>query len=742
MPSYKEKNLTYLTAFFPALFLIVLSMYFFGYGFLCKMGWTHELLDSFCRNIYSTGLLVHPYKIKGIVTLLLLVCAMMRFGKPTKMDWSSIAAFNIFAAAVFFLPVRSPFLYILTATCGFVMVYLALTLIFKKIRGMKNEFNNPNSTFEQCEKLIQTPYSVNFRTRYFFNKKWRTGYINVVNPFRGNIIFGVPGSGKSYSILYEYMIQLTEKGFTSFTYDFKYPELTKFMYNLYKMHEKEFKEKYGSVEFCSINFMDPRYSLRVNPLDPIYIRDISDATETSTVIMKSVNPKAFEQSGDTFFRDSAINYWDSIIWFLHEYKEGIYCTFPHFIELLTYSYTDVLQLLVEIPELKTRIESFADAEKKGAQDQLQGQIASARMPLVKMANEGLYWTFSKNDFFLDINNPKKPKFVCIGNFPERQNLYSTALSLITSRVFPIINKPGGTPCAVFGDEIPTVTMKGLDTLIATARSNRVAVVLAAQDRAQLEQLWGKGEARSTLNIFGNHFYGQMIGDNVRQISDLFGSEYREQESETDSSDRVSVSRSLQQHKRLPENKIATLSQGEFAAMISDDFETKIELKQSCSFIQVDQKKRQHIKSFAEDLPMVNVDDFNVDKIKKNVMNNLDEYMFHYLYAVAEKREKDKKRLAGEPLSLDREELKKSVESKIQGLSKDERKKLIDDILEFHQKQEINRVLKENFNKIRYEIEQIFVERTGKKGTKDVSTSESLSSEPTILGDADLGDTII
>lgn len=728
MPTIKEKNKSSDAAFVPIMLLLAINVYFFSFRIFRALGWTHEIISQFYGTLYKTGLLDSSYWLRLACLPFIFFCAMMTNGKRTEKGWTEIGVRILLSLGMFLLPYTTPLIYLLTTILGCAFLYNSLTLYFRKRRGLSLK-DKPESTFLQCEELIETPYSVNFKTKYFFADKWRTGYVNVVNPFRGNIIFGVPGSGKSFSILYEYMIQLTEKGFSSFTYDFKYPELTTFMYNLYQKHKDDFIKKYGDCEFISINFMDPRYSYRVNPLDPIYIRDLSDATETSTVIMKSVNPNAFNSGKDDFWTQSAINLWDSIIWYLHEYKDGRYCTFPHFIEMLTYAYKDLIELLITNPDLKSRAESFRSAMDK-SEEMLQSQMSTARQPLIKMANDGLYWVFSKNEFFLDINNPKKPKFICIGNFPERQNLYSTALSLVTSRLFPIINKKGGIPSAVFADEVPTVTMQGLDNLIATARSNLVAVVLAAQDRAQLEKKWGKEEARSTLNIIGNHFYGQMIGDNVRQISELFGSEERENQSQTEGGDHVTVSTSFREKKRLPENKIATLSQGEFAAMVSDEFGTEIKLKQSCSYIQVDMKKREYIKSFAAELPLVNQHDFSCMQIENHVRSTQDESIINYLTEKKIRQEKDNQRLQNIEQPIYRGEKEDEAKEELKKMNKEEKETITKKVIEYEQKKEVTRVLHENKKRIVMDIENIFQNELGKKVKAETSTGISaFESEP-------------
>ena len=125
-----------------------------------------------------------------------------------------------------------------------------------------------------------------------------------------------------------------------------------------------------------------------------------------------------------------------------------------------------------------------DAWLGGAQEQLQGQIASAKIPLSRMISPQLYWVMSGDDFSLDINNPEEPKVLCVGNNPDRQNIYSAALGLYNARIVKLVNQKGRLKSSIIVDEVPTIYFRGLDILIATARSNKVAVCLGAQDFSQ------------------------------------------------------------------------------------------------------------------------------------------------------------------------------------------------------------------------------------------------------------------
>ena len=310
-------------------------------------------------------------------------------------------------------------------------------------------------------------------TLFYYRKMWNKGWINVVNPFRATIVLGTPGSGKSYAIVNNYIKQQIEKGFAMYIYDFKFDDLSTIAYNHLLKNLDKYKVK---PKFYVINFDDPRRSHRCNPINPNFMSDISDAYESAYTIMLNLNRSWIQKQGD-FFVESPIILLAAIIWFLKIYKGGKYCTFPHAIELLNKPYADVFTILTSYPELENYLSPFMDAWQGGAQDQLQGQIASAKIPLSRMISPQLYWVMTGDDFSLDINNPKETKILCVGNNPDRQNIYSAALGLYNSRIVKLINKKGQLKSSVIIDELPTIYFRGLDNLIATARSNKVAVCL-------------------------------------------------------------------------------------------------------------------------------------------------------------------------------------------------------------------------------------------------------------------------
>ena len=290
----------------------------------------------------------------------------------------------------------------------------------------------------QETRLIENEYSVNLRTRFYYTRQWHNGYVNVVNVFRAVNVVGLPGSGKSYAVINQFIKQLIEKGFAMYIYDFKFDDLSVIAYNHLRTHLEGYAKP---PKFYVINFDNPRLSNRCNPIAPEFMTDISDAYESAYTIMLNLNKTWITKQGD-FFVESPIILFAAIIWYLKIYKNGTYCTFPHAIELLNKRYADLFVILTSYPSLENYLSPFMDAWRSGAQDQLQGQIASAKIPLSRMISPQLYWVMSGNDFSLDINNPEEPKVLCVGNNPDRQNIYSAALGLYNSRIVRLINKKG------------------------------------------------------------------------------------------------------------------------------------------------------------------------------------------------------------------------------------------------------------------------------------------------------------
>ncbi|MET3032973.1 conjugal transfer protein MobC [Flavobacterium johnsoniae] len=578
------RGLAKIMAFMRAVSILVLLMHFYWYcyGFFNARGWTLETIDTILRGFDRTaGLFSNVLYSKLFAQLLLILSCLGTKGvKNEKITWTKIypvlALGFIFFFLNGFLREVSYLLYMFSSGIGYTALMVAGIWISRILRTslMEDVFNNENESFQQETRLLENEYSVNLPTSFYYKNKWNSGWINIVNPFRATIVLGTPGSGKSYAIINNYIKQQIEKGFAMYIYDFKFDDLSTIAYNHLLQHHHKYPV---SPKFYIINFDDPRKSHRCNPLNPAFMTDISDAYEAAYTIMLNLNRSWIQKQGD-FFVESPIILLAAIIWFLKIYQNGRYCTFPHAIELLNKKYADVFTILTSYPELENYLSPFMDAWKGGAQDQLQGQIASAKIPLSRMISPSLYWVMTGDDFSLDINNPEEPKILCVGNNPDRQNIYSAALGLYNSRIVKLINKKGQLKSSVIIDELPTIYFRGLDNLIATARSNKVAVCLGFQDFSQLNRDYGDKESKVIQNTVGNIFSGQVVGETAKSLSERFGKVLQKRQSISINRTDTSTSISTQLDSLIPASKISTLTQGIFVGAVSDNFDQRIEQK--------------------------------------------------------------------------------------------------------------------------------------------------------------------
>lgn len=441
----------------------------------------------------------------------------------------------------------------------------------------------------------------------------------MVNPFRASIVLGTPGSGKSYAVVNNFIKQQIEKGFLMYVYDFKFSDLSTIAYNHLLNHPDGYKVK---PKFYVINFDDPRRSHRCNPIHPDFMEDITDAYESAYTIMLNLNKTWVQKQGD-FFVESPIILFASIIWYLKIYQNGKYCTFPHAIEFLNRRYEDIFPILTSYPELENYLSPFMDAWLGGAAEQLMGQIASAKIPLSRMISPQLYWVMSDSEFTLDINNPEEPKILCVGNNPDRQNIYGAALGLYNSRIVKLINKKGMLKSSVIIDELPTIYFKGLDNLIATARSNKVAVCLGFQDFSQLVRDYGDKEAKVVMNTVGNIFSGQVVGETAKTLSERFGKVLQKRQSISINRQDVSTSINTQMDALIPPSKISGLTQGMFVGSVSDNFNERIEQKIFHCEIVVDADKVKREESAYKKIPVITdfTDADGNDRMKETVQAN-------------------------------------------------------------------------------------------------------------------------
>ena len=596
-------------------FILAVNIYYYCFDFLSKFFVNEYVNYIYYRLQIGFSLFSSAYITLAIAQIFIGVfCIADRGVKKSDNTYKILGKFNftiskekgilflVLGIIIYFL---SPFVLILKTLAAIRFIcYLTLILVglFAEIAGAymihrtlkdtddDDYFNEiQQSTFPQCEEKVENEYSVNIPTIYRFGKKTKKGWINFVNPFRATAVMGTPGSGKSFAFINEFIRQHTRKGFALYVYDYKFPTLTTLTYNEYLKNKHNSNIYPVTPKFRMINFDDPRYSHRCNPMSAYSLERVDDAYECAYTIMMNLNRSWLQKQGD-FFVESPINFLTAVIWYFRNVECGRYCTLAHIIEWCGRNSADIIAIMSTYPELMGYMRPFYEALEKGVYEQLQGQVASVQIPLSRLRSHELYWVIGASDFDLSINDKKSPIILCTGNNPERQTTYGAALSLINGRLTKKVNKQGRLPLSFIVDELPTIFFKGIDTLIATARSNKVSICLGYQDNTQLIRDYGEKEAKVIIGTPGNIISGQVKGNTARDLQEMFGKNKQHSKSVNTSSENTSVNISEKEDYMIPASKIAQLSQGSFVGLVADDIKYPIPQKVFHARVNLDVKK--------------------------------------------------------------------------------------------------------------------------------------------------------
>ena len=464
--------------------------------------------------------------------------------------------------------------YIILSIIGAILINSALDNISKRIKSnfMKDRFNIENESFEQSKDKVETEYSVNIPMKFFYNRKWHNGWLNICNCFRGTFVIGTPGSGKSFSVINSFIRQHSAKGFAEVVYDFKFPELAKIAYYNYQKN-KQLGKIPNNFKFNVINFSDIEYSRRINPLKREYIEILADATETAEALYESLQKGDKGSGGNSdFFKTSAVNLLAASIYFWSRYENGKYSDLPHVLAFLNQEYDVLFKVLFSEPELKSLVSPFEAAYKSGAVDQLEGQMASLKVQLSRLATKESFWVFSGNDFNLKVSDKKDPSYLIIANNPKTQSMNSALNALIINRLTRLVNTKGNYPTSIIVDECPTLYFYQLATLLSTARSNKVSICLGLQELPQLEEQYGKATAKTITSIIGNTLSGQAKApETLDWLQKLFGKVKQVKEGVTIRRNETTINMNEQMDFVIPASKISSLQAGTLVGQVALDF---------------------------------------------------------------------------------------------------------------------------------------------------------------------------
>ena len=516
-------------------------------------------------------------------------------------------------------------LYMATSIIGVVLVHIALDNISKFLKEglLKDRFNFENESFEQCKDLQTNDYSVNIPMRYYYKGKFRKGWVNIVNPFRGTWVVGTPGSGKTFSIIEPFIRQHSEKGFAVVLYDYKFPTLaTKLYYHYLKNKNAKDSKMPKGMKFNMINFVDVEYSRRVNPIQLKYINNLAAASETAETLLESLQKGKKEGGGgsDQFFQTSAVNFLAACIYFFCNWEKepydkdgnmliaekvqdkqtlrmiptgrvfdkmgkevepaywlGKYSDMPHILSFLNESYQTIFEVLETDNEVAPLLGPFQTALKNKAMEQLEGMIGTLRVYTSRLATKESYWIFHKDgdDFDLKVSDPKNPSYLLIANDPEMESIIGALNALILNRLVTRVNTGQGKniPVSIIVDELPTLYFHKIDRLIGTARSNKVSVTLGFQELPQLEADYGKVGMQKIITTVGNVVSGSARSKETLEwlSSDIFGKVVQLKKGVTIDRDKTSINLNENMDSLVPASKISDMPTGWICGQTARDF---------------------------------------------------------------------------------------------------------------------------------------------------------------------------
>ncbi len=575
---------------FTVYLLVGLEIFLFAYAY--------ELLANEVINEHAGTLISKLYKLPiyqnllfsklTILTLLCLTAIGTKSKKALDLDPKKTIIFPLtFGLLLFFGSIylyntefhtlflsytsRSELAYIFASVIGVILMHISLDNISKFIKsGLgKDEWNMEGESFLQDRELEYNDNSVNIPMKFYYKRKVQQGWINIVNPFRGTLLIGTPGSGKSYGVVNPFIRQMIQKGYTMCLYDFAFPNLGQIAYYHYLLAKQKGKNK--NFKFHVINLDDIEHSRRINPMKREYFKTVADASETAEAIVQSLQKSESSGGSDKFFTQSAVNFLSSCIYFISRTHDGKYSTFAHLLAFLNKTYQEIFTCLGDLPELESLLSPFQSALEKKAYDQLEGQIGTLKIFISRLNTPETAWVFSADDFDLKVSNPESPCVLVLANSSATQNINSTCYATVVNRLTRLVNTEGNLPTAIIADEAPTLYIHKIENLISTARKYKVAVLLGLQEIPQLRQLQGKDTATTITAVIGNVLSGSVRNkETLDWLERLFGKRKQLSESVSIDRTRTSVSMNEKNDPLIPAGKIAALNTGEMVGLIAKE----------------------------------------------------------------------------------------------------------------------------------------------------------------------------
>lgn len=345
---------------------------------------------------------------------------------------------------------------------------------------------------------------------YSFTSAKKKFKFNILNPYRGIMIIGGAGSGKSRTFIYPIIKQSAEMGYCGVLYDFKSPELM-------NLAEKSYIN--SDVKINKIDFKNPKNSQRVNPIS--YIESAIHSTNYAQAFVFNLLPEYIKKQD--FWSRSMVSLFSGAMWYFKK-NEPKYATLPHiFAFFFSLKAEEIVSILYQDIEVRGYISSLTEAIEQGAEKQVAGVLGTLKNAIGIYNNPTLFWLLSSDETNLNVNDPSNKTMLLIGNDSTLSETYAPLCSIIITICSKLMNQPDKAKSIILLDETPTIYLPNFEQIPATARSNKVACILGFQDISQMVDKYGREKTEVLMSNLGNQMYGRTTNrETAERVVAMFG----------------------------------------------------------------------------------------------------------------------------------------------------------------------------------------------------------------------------
>ncbi len=340
--------------------------------------------------------------------------------------------------------------------------------------------------------------------------KVKRGSFKINNIKRGASIIGSAGSGKTESVVFNFLQHFSKHKFSGVIHDYKNFEITEMAFPLFEKNEIDFKV----ISFDNIHD-------RVNPIAPRYMTNEESVNEVARVLIENLLEQRESGSIGTtkFFNDAAEGLISGLIWKLRT-SHPQYCTLPHLIAV--YQYLNTSSLIAFLSK-NTTSRAMADAfiSGKDSDRQTAGVKSTLANALKKISTQRIFMALSADDVPLDINSQDKPLAISVVNNPKYETAYSPIIATIIHTITKQMSVRNSNASFLLMEEAPTIRLLNMHRIPATLRSYDIATIYVMQDKIQNDMMYGDKASKAILSNLSYQFFGKVNDPDTAKYYERF-----------------------------------------------------------------------------------------------------------------------------------------------------------------------------------------------------------------------------